>query len=59
MLLCVFRRPRRCAPCPAHTKKPQDFSHGFKKKAVGPAATHGLPSFMKLDFLYGQAVGSF
>jgi hypothetical protein len=30
-----------------------------KKKAVGPVATHGLPSFMKLDLLSGQAVGGF
>jgi len=29
-----------------------------KEKAVGPAATHGLTSFTKLDLLSGQAMGS-
>jgi len=40
-------------------KKPQDLSHGFKKKkAVGAVAAHGLPSFMRPNLASGQAMGS-
>jgi hypothetical protein len=41
-------------------KKPQDLSHGSKKKkAVGTVAAHGLPSFMRPNLASGQAMDSF
>jgi hypothetical protein len=47
------------AYCQGENKKPQDLSHGFKKKkAVGAVADHGPPSLIKLDFLSGQAMDS-
>jgi hypothetical protein len=57
---CQFLKSRGIIfPCSqGENKKPQDLSHGFKKKAVGAVATHGLPSLIKLDLLSGQAVGS-